>query len=339
MAITGIILTDAQCTYGADDKELRFEWLVFSDSAADMPIHIAEQGITENMLAPDGSANGWLAPGTACMFAEQEYADAVAGPVEVTDRKIIGGQGDFEIIINGLAGISIIPIFNQCPKIRYKVRQQYSSLYKAEEPNQYPASVKLSYEWEELPFVHDMVNFNIPVINSAGQYFNPPATRRRKIPVYTITRRERNAPGYGNPIDKAIDYSNKVNFDEFSGRPPGTLLMDSITCDYNYGDDAIWTVTYTIKEKVEGWETYILDTGFFYRGPDGFLYPILYDDGTPVAEPAKLDGLGMELPDQSALGVNRGPFCKWPGTLFEPLLLPDLRYIGSLMLPTPIQDE
>ena len=37
--------------------------------------------------------------------------------------------------------------------------------------------------------------------------------------------------------------------------------------------------------------------------------------------------------------VDRGPFCKWPGTLFEPLLLPDLRYIGSLMLPTPIQDE
>jgi hypothetical protein len=237
-----------------------------------------------------------------------------AGPLDVTDRKIIRGKGDWDIV-----GITILPILNTEPLIRYNVRQQYSTQHAKESPETGNptigdrATIDVSFDWEEVPFTHDILT-GMPVLNSAGQPFNPPAIRRRKIPVYSITRRE-----IWNPLAKCKAYSNTVNYEVYCGALPGTLLMDSIVPKY---DGQAWRVTYNIKEREEGWETYLLDTGYYERLPNA-LIPITEVDGTPLYEPAKLNGFGRRIVDQALPGVNVGPYHKYPQRLFGLLQLPN----------------
>ena len=96
--------------------------------------------------------------------------------------------------------------------------------------------------------------------------------------------------------------------------------MDSILPEF---DGQRWNVTYNIKERVEGWQTYLLDTGYFDRLPNGLLHSIVADDNTPLSEPAKLNGAGQRLFDQSLPGVNVGPFHKFPQIPFGLLTLPN----------------
>jgi hypothetical protein len=111
-----------------------------------------------------------------------------------------------------------------------------------------------------------------------------------------------------------------VNADVYYGAAPGTLLMDSIVPKF---DGQAWKVSYNIKEREEGWETYLLDTGYYSKGVNGKLESITEDDGTPISEPAKLDGSGVKLSDQSQPGVNVGPFHKYHQQLFSLLALPN----------------
>jgi len=316
MAIFDLYLTDSSGTFALDEKEIILEWLVFSDCIDDYSYAIVKQGTIASSapMSEGGKAKGWYAPGTPYRLGNEWNNTCLGGKIEVYDRKIIRGSGDFEV----MPGITVFLKGNDNPVVMWKARQRYATdewdqgEEFASESNK--VTIHLGYAWEDVPLARDRIDGRW-VYNSAGIPFNPPTATRRKIPVYTITRRE-----ILNPLDKAIRYTNTVNDGYFYGALPDSLLMDSISCDF---DGQAWRVSYNIKEKVEGWLTYLLDTGYHYRGWDGRLYPILGDDGLPVSEPAKLDGTGRVLWNQTLPGVNVGPFHKYLRSSFGMLRLPN----------------
>jgi hypothetical protein len=318
-------LTDVTGSFNLDEKEVTLQWIVLSDKMTEFAVSIAQQGTLpsgSNMAGADGEALGWLAPGSQYRLGDDFWSTCYAGPLEVNNRQIIGGKGDFEI----LPGLVIRRKVNDNPTISWDVKQRYSTT--EQKANQGDPSVddrvtiNMSYEWEDLPFTQDLIDLQKPVLNSAGQLFSPPAVRRRKIVVYSISRRE-----IWNPLAKAIAYSNCVNLDVFYGAAAGTILMDTIVCNF---DGQAWNVTYNLKEKPEGWAARIMDTGYYQRGLDGKLYPILADDGTPIYEPAKLNGTGQVLPDQAFPGINVGPFHKYPAKIFSLLQVPNPFMINTI---------
>ena len=310
-----IKLTGSRAVIDLDVKEHTLEWLIVSNQITDFAASIAAWGMVQPdmSLIVNGEPMGWYPPGTPYRIGNDHNDTCYAGMIEVYDREIIGGKGDYEI-----DGVVIRRIYNTAPLIKWRVRQQYSTSYDkacgifpSEEDK---VTVSLSYEWEERPLEHDIIDGRM-VVNSAGMHFNPPSLRRRKIPVYSMTRRE-----IVNPLHKAQIFTNTVNNAEYHGAPPYTLLMDSITTSF---DGQIWRVTYNIKERYEGWQTYLLDTGYYERLPNGLLMPILDDVNTPLSEPAKLNGQGRRLMNQEEPGVNVGPFHKYPAANFDELALPN----------------
>ena len=323
MAIIGTILVSHHGAFEIDKAEFTLEWLVFSDNIRHFAQAIALQGTIapdENMIGPNGEAKGWYAPGVPYRLGDEWHSTCYAGNLEIAERTIIKGDGNFEISVDDVNGIRFTIKSNGNKLIKYRARLTFSTDYqKATAPDGMPSeedkvTIDVSHEYEDVPFVKDAVNGR-PVVNSAGMLFNPATSLRRKIPVYSITRRE-----IANPIHKANWFSNAVNDAPYYGALPGTLLMDSIDAKF---DGNAWNVTYRLKEKYEGWHTDLLDTGYYARDYSGKLFAIEMEDGTPISEPAKLNGMGGLLPNQSLPGVNVGPFHKYHGMPFDALRLPN----------------
>jgi hypothetical protein len=320
------ILTNITGSFALDKKEVTLEWLVFSDELNDFAAAIAQQGTVENMIV-NGKAKGWLAPGKPYQLGNEEWETAFAGDLNVSDRKIIRGTGNYEIQIGGetvVGGgtVGIVPI-TPSGIVQWKVTQKYSTKENKEsqeDDTENPFTLKMSVELEDVPFERDIRTGKL-ILNSAKQFFNPPPTMKRKITTYSISRRE-----YGNPVGKAKAYSNVVNSDNFYGAAAGTVLMESVTCSF---DGKVWSdVTYTFKERLDGWQTFLLDTGTMeYK--DGKLVSILNDDGTAVSEPVKLNGSGEKLNNQNENGYDIGPYWKYNALPFSVLQLPNFYAVVS----------
>jgi hypothetical protein len=311
------ILTNVTGSFNLDVKEVDLEWIVFSDTVADFSIAVAMQGTLPrgaNMIQ-NGQAAGWLPPGDFYRLGNEWWTTCYAFGVDVSDRMLIGDGG---YAVTSVTGYSKSAPVNA--QVRWRVKQKFSTnAQKKESENGNPSvddkiTVRMNIELEEVPFLQDFVTGRL-VVNSAGQFFNQPPTFKRKIPVFTISRRE-----MINPLNKAVAYTNVVNSDLYYGAPPGTLLMDTITCDY---DGVAWSnVTYILKQKTEGWQSWYLDTGYSEVRNEK-LINILDDEGVPVSEPAKLNGLGQKLPNQALEGFNVGPFWKYQAKPFSVLALPN----------------
>lgn len=315
MALVEKYLVDTTGSFDKDDSETVLEWLVYSDTILDYAQRIAKQGEIlpgESLInTTTGEARGWYKQGTPYSLGNDAAEDIFAGKVEVSDRKIIRGKGDFSI-----QNLNIVRRFKpENPLIQWRVRQTFSTKNDQSVNNEPsvddPFTVSVSYEWEEVPFTTDVITGK-PVVNSAGQPFNTPATRRRKIAVIALTRKE-----YSNPVAKALVYSNTVD---------GIYLIDSIIPQF---DGKSWTVTYNIKIKPEGWTVSLMDAGYHYREQTSkLLFPILNSgDGTPISEPARLNGNGLPLPENSNDVYNIGPFHKYSHSSIADLKIPDPTHI------------
>ena len=309
MALIDKYLVDTTGSFDQDESETVLEWLVYSDVILDYAKRIVKQGeiAPGSPLIVDGKAAGWYSHGTPYSLGNDSDEDIFAGKVEVFERKIIRGKGDFTI-----QNLEIVGIFDPLhPLVQWRVRQTYSSK-NDEAINSEPSVddkflVSVSYEWVDVPLDVDMVTLQ-PVVNSAGLPFSTPAFRRKKIPVISMTRKE-----YGNPVHKALQYSNTVD---------GEYLIDSIIPQF---DGKIWTVTYNVKINAEGWLDLIMDTGYHYKDPvNGWIFPILNSgDGTPISEPARLNGHGVPVPENSNDVYNVGPFHKYSLSSIADLKIPD----------------
>ncbi len=322
MALTDIVLVSTSGSFQLDTKEVTIEWLVFSDNLNDFTVEIAKQGQVEEMIV-DGEAKGWLWPGSPYVLGNDTWPTAYASNVDVSERKIIRGDGQYEIeFADGTVRFAKIA---PTGTVRWKVVQKFSTK-SSDKGEENPSvddkiTISVSKEFEDVPFERDIRTGKL-VLNSAGEFFVPAAVMRKAKRRFAISRREN-----PNPLIKSDAYENVVNSDNWYGAAPGTLLMESITCDYN--GESWENVTYNMIYKADGWQTKILDTGLNERESKDFhalgeLVPItLGGSETSVASPAKLDGRGQKLNDQNQDGVDMGPFWKYNEMPFLLLCLPN----------------
>lgn len=173
-----------------------------------------------------------------------------------------------------------------------------------------PLDWPLRISWDQAKFegVADRDINGDAVVNSAGQLFDPPATRDDSRWVLTIVRNEKTFdPKWADA------YKDALNEDDFMGRGPGEWKIDSITSgdpihdeDSGTKDGFYYAVTYKFAHnpavdeetgEVVGWRALILDSG--YKQVDassGKLKPILDETGAEHKTPQLLDGNGNALP-------------------------------------------
>jgi len=315
-----IRLINNTATIGSKSREYLLEWLAFSDDPMDFAGSIAMRGmITDgsNMTGTDGRAKGWYPAGRHYRFGNHSDIGCFANEVEVSDMLPLSSNGNQYVVIHN-GTIIYQKDDTGTPVTKWHIRQRYST--ETEEgggteehfpTEDDPITISSHCEWEDIPFTFD-ADGKI-VRNSAGDLFNPPAIRRRRIPVYSITRKE-----WYSPMGIMLYYANTVNADDYFGMPPGTMLMD-VTPNY---DGKKWMTTYTIREKQEGWNTELLDMGYNEWLPDGRVVPILDNMCVPISEPALLNGYGRLAPP-GTLGTYVGPFKKFSAMPFSLLNLPN----------------
>lgn len=143
-----------------------------------------------------------------------------------------------------------------------------------------------------------------PVVNSAGQPFDPPATREEHVIVATITY---NSKEYDPTI--ATQYEDTVNEE---ATVIGTLNVEAraariaeIGADPAYfGTVPYWQVAITAEIKAGLWDRDFLDYGIFQLVPGtNDKVRMRTDDGEEVTEPILLDGEGHKLNPQTAAPV------------------------------------
>jgi hypothetical protein len=131
------------------------------------------------------------------------------------------------------------------------------------------------------------------ILNSAGDYFDPPVEVDDNRPTIRIIRNEQyfNA-GY------ALTFKDVTNTADWNGFPAGTVKMALPLGDLEFSPVCgfYFVVTYEFEIKPEGWKLKILDRGLKVLDPDtGEQLVIVDPDGKPVTSPSLLDGAGNEL--------------------------------------------
>jgi hypothetical protein len=146
----------------------------------------------------------------------------------------------------------------------------------------------------------------VPVINSAGEMFDPPPMFDDSRPTLTVRRNEL---VYNQAI--AVLYQDAVNSDNFAGFAPGVAKMDSITAvSKQAGPITYWEVTYTIHFRREGWALLLLDSGYSEAVPDPnnagkLIKRLIYDpSGHPVSSQWPLNGVGQKLVLDTTKPIN-----------------------------------
>lgn len=153
----------------------------------------------------------------------------------------------------------------------------------------------------------------LPIVNSAGESFDPPITMDHSDTVLRITRNEKT---FSDTF--AAEFRDAVNSDTFLGHPPGHVKCTVFTADQMRAATLVYyTVRYEfqirysfvktrdsngdIKERVFGWVRRVRDEGFRESTGD------TNKDGSPeideiedknsikVSQPHLLDGSGKKL--------------------------------------------
>lgn len=157
--------------------------------------------------------------------------------------------------------------------------------------------VKVSWDSEESERIADFDVDGNPVVNAAGDPFDPPVMVDQSRRILTI---ERNEADFDDQwVDQFVD---KVNANTFYGRAAGEVLCKKITASTQFDseDGAYWSVRYEFHVNPDGWKSRPLNAGM-RQLVSGVLAPIL-DKGVPVSQPVPLDSLGAaQAPDDPAI--------------------------------------
>jgi hypothetical protein len=148
-------------------------------------------------------------------------------------------------------------------------------------------------DWDAADFeevVEQDVDGN-PVINSAGDPFDPPLTRDNSYPILVITRNEATfSPGL------AYSYRNKVNAATFFGSGPRTVRCRPIVGkkQYHAAFGTYYQVTYRFEFNPDGFDKNVLNQGLRRKaGTD--RKAITTKEGQPISSPVPLDADGVPL--------------------------------------------
>jgi len=187
---------------------------------------------------------------------------------------------------------------------------------KGESLNPLDAPPEISYDFEQIQQMIDTDLDDKPIVNTAGDPFDPKPEIPYGRPLVRITRNEQEFPGA-----KARDYAGgrgAINSDAFKGWPPGTVRCRNISgTDQTEGEFAYCRVTYEFICDAEGWQPRPLNIGLREK-KDGEMVVIKDKDGQPVSQPVALnkDGTAKEAggPVERA-----GPFKVFPEKPFGAL--------------------
>lgn len=164
------------------------------------------------------------------------------------------------------------------------------------------------------------------ILNSAGDYFDPPAEIDDSRLVLAITRNE----AAFNPAI-ATDYQDALNSDTWYGFEPGQVKLTAISAQRAIENRRIyWRVSYEFHFRRDTWKLKILDRGKrkIAGSPDFLAYINARDENgtelhdTPVTEPVPLDGNGGELLGPSPNTVHYLEFDVYKSRSFAALGLP-----------------
>lgn len=111
---------------------------------------------------------------------------------------------------------------------------------------------EISYGFAQFSRVADKDIDDNPIVNSAGETFDPPLEQDDSRAVVLIKRNE--ASFY---FARAIAYQDAVNTDAYSGAEPGTLKIARITADRKVHSvfGVYYEVTYEIHYRPDGWKS------------------------------------------------------------------------------------
>lgn len=184
----------------------------------------------------------------------------------------------------------------------WEVTAKYSSTADAGSAADNPLSRPVTITWEDYEF-EEPVELDVlgkPVLNSAGQAFDPPPTRvaSRPVVVFTKNQAEFNA-------SLAQQYKNKSNSDTWWGLSAGQAKVASIRASEEKEENGItyYEVRYEIHLNEDGWKKRILDQGrmerITFESTDYVIYRAIIDPETkrPVTDPVPLNGAGGPLSD------------------------------------------
>lgn len=133
------------------------------------------------------------------------------------------------------------------------------------------------------------------ILNSAGDYFDPPIRVARSRWQVTYKRNRASVPTW------ILNYADAINSDEFTigglTIPRGYAKLDRIEIGPMQIENEIayYEVGYTLTVQPESWQPKILDQGLYEKV--GGVRRRIRVNGEPVSEPVLLDGTGQALAD------------------------------------------
>ena len=155
-----------------------------------------------------------------------------------------------------------------------------------------PARYRLEWQTRPEPVWAD-INGK-PIVNSAGDLFDPPIEIDRLIGIITVERAENislNIPG-------TLALSGKVNASSWNGFEPKTVRVAPIglpSLEYSQESNQFYyPMTYVFEWNPNTWTREPLDAGYRQR-ISGKSVTILDDSGQPLSSPGLLDGHGNYL--------------------------------------------
>jgi len=188
----------------------------------------------------------------------------------------------------------------------FRISLRYRSLQAEATPFDAPWEVSWSSDESQQAVDDDVVGQ--PIVNRAGDPFNPPHTIDHADPVLTITRNERAVEARTLEL-----FANTVNSDPFIGLEAGQCLMKPILAVRSTQENFIfWRVTYVIHIRIPrnvtpglAWYARILNTGLRARTEVGGEPEVAKDTkGQPFSEPILLDESGLALSDERIKAGN-----------------------------------
>ena len=130
-----------------------------------------------------------------------------------------------------------------------------------------------------------------PIVNTAGEFFDPPITEPMSIPLLTI---QRNEPiGTYSPA-KAYTYRGAVNSDTFAGEDPGKCKVLQISGKRLYNPICRWyfQVTYEFEFNPDGFRRHVPSMGYRQLSKDQTKLEQIVVQGSPASNPMCLDENG-----------------------------------------------
>jgi len=162
------------------------------------------------------------------------------------------------------------------------------------DPSLWP--IKVSFGGERTEKVISRDKSGGPIVNSAGDPFDPPITIDDSRSTMTVTRNERVS---SFDLTLAEQYRDKINSADWNGFEALSVKCGIIsTSEPQYDSNArvyYYTVTYPFTIDRKGWLKDILDAGCNELDPDRGLPRPIMRQGQQVSDPVPLDGAGHAL--------------------------------------------